>query len=84
MAVRITTLAAEFHWTEQFILMELPLARAEQYYHALLRRHGWRTYIPAAKPERQMEALEECWGTAPDLTLPPELEAAFLRFEAKK
>lgn len=54
----MTALACEFSWSEEFILLWLPRARGEQYYHALLRRAGWRTFAPAASAEDQLAAYE--------------------------
>ena len=57
MAARVTALACEFHWSEEFILTGLPIARGEQYYHALLRRSRWRTYETAEDSAEQAERL---------------------------
>lgn len=73
-----------------FILVWLPLARAEQYYHAHLRRHGWRTYAPAAPADEQLATIEAAMGeTAPAEEWPkfendPDVEALWQRFADRK
>ena len=79
----MTALACAFGWTEEFILIWLPGDRGEQYYHALLRRAGWRTYVPQPPREAQLEGLSTAQqfiaraAEAPD----PELAAALARFD---
>ena len=60
--------------------MRLPLARAEQYYHALLRRADWTTTLPLPRAEEQAAALAA--APAPAFAPPPELAAALARFDA--
>lgn len=82
----MTSLATEFPWSENFVLIHLPVSRAEQYYHALLRRAGWRTYaletfnaaIQIAAYAAAREAMPAPW-LEPD----PDVDAALARFDAK-
>lgn len=75
----MTALAVEFGWSEEFILLWLPLSRAEQYYHALLRRADWLTTLPLPRASEQAAQL-----AAKPLTMevPPEVAAALARFDA--
>lgn len=77
----MAALAEAFGWSEEFILLQLPLARGEQYYHWLLRKAGWRTYAPtssAAEQVIQVEAALPAWVAR---EVDPELLAAAARFE---
>lgn len=78
--------AVETSWPEEFILIWLPLARAEQYYHALLRRANWRTYArPDLAPDQQVEAIEAQTTEALPWSLPSaDLDAVWARFDAQK
>jgi len=67
------------------------VARAEQYYHAHLRRHGWRTYAPAAPASEQLAAVEAAMLDArtpsewsPTFDADPDVEALWKRFEQKQ
>ena len=84
MASRVVTLAAEFGWPEDFILLWLPVARGEQYYHALLRRIGWRTYLPAPPVAEQLAELDAAAAGIAGFDVDPEMEAAWARFAAQK
>lgn len=74
----MTALASEFGWSEVFILVWLPLSRAEQYYHALLRRVRWRTTAPMPDAEQQLAAMEDAPPLPP---LPVDIEELWKRFE---
>jgi len=52
-------LARETGWSERFILLELPLSRALQYRHAILRGAGYWTVPPAAAPVEQLSRLRQ-------------------------
>lgn len=58
MASFVLTLARETGWTEQFILYDLPLSRALQYRHAILRAAGYWTLAPHAAPQQQWAKLK--------------------------
>jgi hypothetical protein len=51
------TLAKETGWTENFILWELPMSRALQYYHAALWSNGAWTVPPREAPRAELEQL---------------------------
>ena len=79
----MTVLACAFGWTEEYILLWLPGDRGEQYYHGLLRRAGWRTYVPHPPRESQLAALAESQGIIEEAAsaVDPDLEAALARFD---
>jgi hypothetical protein len=81
-AARLTAFACELTWEEDYLRIWLPLARAEQYYHALLRRTDWTTTLPLPPAAAQVAAL----ATASPLPLeaPPGIAAALTRFDAQK
>lgn len=86
LALRVTALACEFGWSEEYICVWLSVSRAEQYYHALLRRAKWRTYAPPElNADEQAAALAQERGAhpAPWAALDPEVEAVWARFDAK-
>ncbi len=80
----MTALAVETGWSEVFILVWLPLARAEQYYHTLLRRAGWSTYLPAPPVGEQLAAFDDGADDRAMSDTDPELEAAFARFQNQR
>lgn len=60
----VLTLARETGWEESFILLDLPLSRALQYRHVILRRRGFWTLAPTAAPESQLSRLKAGLGKA--------------------
>lgn len=56
------TLASETGWSEEFIFSELPLARALQYRHVILRRRGFWTLAPSEAPQNQLAKLKAGLG----------------------
>jgi hypothetical protein len=58
----VIMLAKETGWPEEFIFVWLPLARALQYRHAILRRGGLWTLAPSAPPETQLAKLKAGLG----------------------
>lgn len=87
-------MAEAFHWSEAYILgierdrdgrwVGLPLSRAEQYYHWLLRRARWRTYAPAESAESQLDRLDKAILTWAPGGVDPEVERAFQLFCEKQ
>ena len=45
-------------WSEDFIRLQLPLSRAMQYRHVILRRRGFWTLAPDAAPKTQLSRLK--------------------------
>ncbi len=60
-------------------MLHLPASRAEMYFHAILRKHGWRTFAPLLAAETQREALAS--APAPAWQLPPELGTLQSQFD---
>jgi hypothetical protein len=54
----VIMLAKETGWSEEFIFVSLPLSRALQYRHAILRRSGLWTLKPSEAPETQLSKLK--------------------------
>jgi hypothetical protein len=79
-AGRSIAIAAETGWSEEFIYIWLPLQRAEQYYHALLRRASWRTYLPPPPAQVQREQIEAEWGAAEFFTPRTDIDEVWQRF----
>ncbi|MEQ1862329.1 MAG: hypothetical protein ABMA13_20615 [Chthoniobacteraceae bacterium] len=57
MASFVITLARETGWSEDFILNVLPMSRALQYRHCILRAAGYWTVPPSGAPDEQMTRL---------------------------
>lgn len=81
LAARVIGFTAETSWSENFILVWLPVPRGEQYYHALLKRSGFRTYPRQATETNWLPAAP----TEEPAMLPPleddaELAEAMRRF----
>jgi len=65
----VLTLATETGWSEIYILRELPLSRALQYRHVILRRRGFWTLAPDAAPKTQLAKLRGALGKLFDKVL---------------
>ena len=74
----MASLAQNFPWSEEFILLWLPVARGEQYYHHLLRGARYRTYAPVEieSVSDQVAAMTEI----PTLAISPELESVLAKW----
>jgi hypothetical protein len=60
------TLAKETGWSEQFILWELPMSRALQYYHAALWTNGAWTIAPRESAAAELERLFSAFDNPED------------------
>lgn len=63
----VCMLAKELHWSEHFILWDLPMSRAMQYYHCLAEPYNWcMEPDPATAPSAQCNSLIDFVDNLPE------------------